>query len=96
MSKSLNTNLFQGTKGHTVNWCIKPDDIVFPAEGPRRLVSEWQDAVSSGAFEYFDNKNQRKTQGLDKLKGIAMGAALRYNVVPTSIGKLAVYAQVRL
>ena len=69
---------------------------MFPGEGPRRLISEWQDAVSSGAFEYIDNKNQRKTQGLDKLKGIAMGASLRYNVVPTSIGRLAVYAQVRL
>ena len=94
-TQKLNTNTFQGAKGHTVNWCIKPENIVFPTEGPRRLISEWQDAVSSGAFEYIDNKGQRKTQGLDKLKGIQLGASLRYNVVPTSIGKLAVYAQVR-
>ena len=74
---------------------INPDLITFPSEGPNRLLSLWSDAVLSGALEYYDNQNRRRTEDLDKLKGISMGASIRYNVVPTSIGKVSVHVQVK-
>ena len=81
-------------KGHQVRWHCDPDRISFPTEGPLRLLSDWVDAFESGVFEYVDGKGAHKTGSLKKYKGASLGAAIRYNVVPTSVNSASLQVQV--
>ena len=58
------------------------------------MLSTWVDAFESGVFEYVDGKGSHKTGSLKKYKGAAMGASIRYNVVPTSVNSASLQVQV--
>lgn len=56
-----------GTKGWSCVWSISPEDISFPGDGEHRLLSHWEDMVTSDNFRVFDGKGEVKTRGLDKV-----------------------------